>query len=102
MEIHTHGWTNSGKTTLKEGFSFHASLSKWISEYTDIPIDAELEILELTCGEVSCPTAETLFVWNEVDPSGQTTSNQFRISRKKEQISKMDVKLSWERRGKII
>ncbi|EMY59795.1 hypothetical protein [Leptospira terpstrae] len=85
---HSHGWKSVAKGTLGGGFPFHSKLATWLEEYTTIPKEAELEILEVSCGEVSCPTEETMIVWNE---------NEFRISRKKENISKMDIDLSWKR-----
>ncbi|MBL0954101.1 MAG: hypothetical protein IBJ01_04980 [Leptospira sp.] len=85
---HNHGWKIAGKGKLSTGFSFHPKLAEWLQTYTNIPKDAELEILEVSCGEVSCPTEETLIVWDK---------QEFRISRKKEMISKMDVDLSWKR-----
>lgn len=116
---HNHGWKLTGKGKLSTGFTFHPKLAEWLTTYTSIPKDAELEILEVSCGEVSCPTEETLIVWKEqgepfpsLSPSLETqdsvvTSNkdaipiyrnhEFRISRKKENISKMDVDLSWKR-----
>lgn len=85
---HEHGWKSVTKGKLSSGFPFHPKLAEWLSTYTTIPIDSELEILEVSCGEVSCPTEETLIVWDK---------QEFRISRKKEMISKMDVDLSWKR-----
>lgn len=85
---HNHGWKLVGNGNLITGFSFHSKLAEWLSLYTNIPKDAELEILEVSCGEVSCPTEETLIAWDK---------HEFRISRKKENISKMDVDLSWKR-----
>lgn len=97
-EHHDHGWNETTKGKLSTGFSFHPNLSKWLLEYTNIPDNVEIKVQELSCGDVNCPTAETLFVWSENDKSEM---NQFRISRKKEQISKMDVKLSWDRRKNL-
>ncbi|MCZ8343479.1 MAG: hypothetical protein O9301_10635 [Leptospira sp.] len=97
-DFHNHGWKESTKGQLSKGFSFHPNLSKWLLEYTNIPENVEVKIQELTCGEASCPTAETLFIWFDKDSSAM---NQFRISRKKEQISKMDVKLSWDRKKNL-
>ncbi|XDD48345.1 hypothetical protein AB3N60_18585 [Leptospira sp. WS39.C2] len=112
---HNHGWIRTGKGKLSTGFSFHPKLAEWLSIYTTIPKEADLEILEVSCGEVSCPTEETLIVWKDpsvIPPTSQpaeieTTSHinpnieshtiEFRISRKKENISKMDVDLSWKR-----
>ncbi|XDD44459.1 hypothetical protein AB3N58_16995 [Leptospira sp. WS60.C2] len=116
---HNHGWKSVGTGKLSTGFSFHPKLAEWLKTYTTIPNDAEVEILEVSCGEVSCPTEETMIVWKEPgeefsssSPSletqnSNTTSNkdslpiyrnfEFRISRKKENISKMDVDLSWKR-----
>ncbi|MCW7492617.1 hypothetical protein ND861_09215 [Leptospira sp. 2 VSF19] len=85
---HNHGWKSVAKGTLGGGFSFHPKLAIWLEEYTNIPKETELEILEVSCGEASCPTEETMIVWKE---------HEFRISRKKEKISKMDVDLSWKR-----
>ncbi|TGK49778.1 hypothetical protein [Leptospira bouyouniensis] len=116
---HNHGWKSVATGKLLDGFSFHPKLAEWLSTYTSIPKDADLEILEVSCGEVSCPTEETLIVWKEqretlsspelhpetktVGTSAHTGSislyrnHEFRISRKKENISKMDVDLSWKR-----
>lgn len=116
---HAHGWKSVTKGKLSSGFPFHPKLAEWLSTYTTIPKEAELEILEVSCGEVSCPTEETLIVWkdqreplipsslplgtqNEEVSSNEDSmliyqSHQFRISRKKENISKMDVDLSWKR-----
>lgn len=85
---HNHGWKSVAKGTLGGGFPFHSKLATWLQEYTNIPQDTELEILEVSCGETSCPTEETMIVWQD---------QKFRISRKKENISKMDVDLSWKR-----
>lgn len=112
---HNHGWKSVATGKLLDGFSFHPKLAEWLSTFTSIPQDADLEILEVSCGEVSCPTEETLIVWKDsVSPmngqtperEGETAStryslvsqiHEFRISRKKENISKMDVDLSWKR-----
>ncbi|EOQ94873.1 hypothetical protein LEP1GSC195_0799 [Leptospira wolbachii serovar Codice str. CDC] len=91
---HNHGWKSVAKGTLGGGFPFHSKLATWLEEYTNIPKEAELEILEVSCGESSCPTEETLIVWNEIP---EASKHEFRISRKKEMISKMDVDLSWKR-----
>ncbi|EOQ86960.1 hypothetical protein LEP1GSC202_0048 [Leptospira yanagawae serovar Saopaulo str. Sao Paulo = ATCC 700523] len=85
---HNHGWKSVATGKLIDGFSFHPKLAEWLQTYTNIPKEAELEILEVSCGEVSCPTEETMIVWDK---------QKFRISRKKENISKMDVDLSWKR-----
>ncbi|TGM06455.1 hypothetical protein [Leptospira jelokensis] len=85
---HSHGWKSVATGNLNEGFSFHPKLAEWLQTYTNIPKDVELEVLEVSCGEVSCPTEETLILWDK---------QEFRISRKKENISKMDVNLSWKR-----
>ncbi|ABZ95997.1 Hypothetical protein LBF_4175 [Leptospira biflexa serovar Patoc strain 'Patoc 1 (Ames)'] len=87
-QSHSHGWKSVATGKLIDGFSFHPKLAEWLLTYTSIPQDADLEILEVSCGEVSCPTEETMIVWNK---------HEFRISRKKENISKMDVDLSWKR-----
>lgn len=109
---HEHGWTSVAKGKLGDGFSFHPSLQKWLLEFTHLKSDTELEVLEISCGEVSCPTAETLFVWEEPrepnnsdpvsalqskDSKSDSIQKEFRISRKKEQISKMDIQLSWKK-----
>ncbi|MCW7463757.1 hypothetical protein [Leptospira limi] len=112
---HEHGWKSVTKGKLSSGFPFHPKLAEWLSTYTTIPKDADLEILEVSCGEVSCPTEETLIVWkHDVNLTPNSPSNddkaaptiakmpasrifEFRISRKKENISKMDVDLSWKR-----
>lgn len=92
---HSHGWKSVAKGTLGGGFPFHSKLATWLQEYTNIPKEAELEILEVSCGEASCPTEETLIVWNEIRESANKL--EFRISRRKENISKMDVDLCWKR-----
>ncbi|PJZ83247.1 hypothetical protein [Leptospira harrisiae] len=106
---HNHGWKSVAKGTLGDGFSFHSKLASWLQDYTNIPKETELEILEVSCGEASCPTEETMIVWKEEAKQSNENQNsnhearsifknhEFRISRRKEQISKMDVDLSWKR-----
>lgn len=89
---HTHNWQWTAKVKMDDSFSFHSQLPTWLSQFTDIPKDSELDVYEISCGDVTCPTQETLFVWLE-----DSKKREFRISRKKENISKMDVQLSWNR-----
>ncbi|MDF3819626.1 hypothetical protein P3G55_06935 [Leptospira sp. 96542] len=98
-DSHNHGWVLVAKQKVGDNFSFHPKLSEWFLNLTSIPKDKELEIFEVSCGDSSCPTEETLFVWEEggVSQNQAVSKNQFRISRKKENISKMDVDLSWKR-----
>ncbi len=93
VKAHQHGWNSVAKIKLSDGFPFHPKLSSWFSDYSKIPASTEIEVLEVSCGEASCPTEETLFVWEE---SG-FGRREFRISRKKEKISKMDMDLSWKK-----
>lgn len=81
-----------------EEFEFHPWLASRIRDRIGMP-DSILRLQEISCDEVSCPVTETRV---EV-LRGQTLEPLylFRFGRRKEQISKLDFQLSFERQKKL-
>ncbi len=89
---HDHGWKSIESVLLKDGFSFHPLLSKWLLEMTTLLPEQKIQVFEANCGEVNCPVDEVKLTWNV---SG--IEDSLRLGRGKEKLLKQDIYLAWKK-----
>ncbi|PJZ48670.1 hypothetical protein [Leptospira saintgironsiae] len=75
-------------------FPFHPWLASKIREKLGRE-DLRLRLSEISCEEVACPVMETRI--EVVDTTSGKTTTLLRFGRKKEQINKLDLQLSFQK-----